>query len=94
MCITGEFMNKSKKDQTGKPFRGFCIWDIVAYDNKILIGSSIEERIKLLDNLYPSQEAIKTTEGTTYLFKTNVPDIYKVNNFYSKFITIGFGGIQ
>ena len=41
MCLTGEFMNKSKKDETGKPFRVFCIWDIVAYEGKILIGSTI-----------------------------------------------------
>lgn len=87
MCLTGEFMNKSKKDETGKPFRGFCIWDIVAYEGKILIGSTIEERIKLLDMLYPSQGAI-SSKGITYLYKTSVPDIYKVANFYSDFSKI------
>jgi hypothetical protein len=88
MCLTGEFMNKSKKDNTGKPFRGFCIWDIVAYNNKILVGSTIEERISLLDKLYPSGDAIKTKEGVTYLYKTNIEDIYKVNNFYGNFADI------
>jgi len=88
MCLTGEFMNKSKKDNTEKPFRGFCIWDIVAYNNKILVGSTIEERISLLDKLYPSKDAIKTKKGITYLFKTNVENIYKVNNFYGKFTEI------
>ena len=88
MCLTGEFMNKSKKDNTGMPFRGFCIWDIVAYNNKILVGSTIEERISLLNKLYPSKDAIKTKEGITYLFKTDVQDIYKVNNFYNDFSEI------
>jgi hypothetical protein len=88
MCLTGEFMNKSKKDNTGKPFRGFCIWDIVAYNNKILVGSTIEERISLLNKLYPSGDAIKTKEGVTYLYKTNIEDIYKVNNFYGNFADI------
>jgi len=87
MCLTGEFMNKSKKDETGKPFRGFCIWDIVAYEGKILIGSTIEERIKLLDMLYPSKGAI-SSKGITYLHKTEVPDIYKVANFDSDFSKI------
>jgi hypothetical protein len=84
MCITGEFMNKSKKDENGKPFKGFCIWDIVAYNNMILTGSSTEERIKLLELLYPSKGDIKTKE-ITYLYKTATPDIYRVANFYGDF---------
>lgn len=84
MCLVGEFMNKSKKDHTKNAFKGFCIWDITAFNGKILIGSKIEERINLLNNLYPSGEAL-STEGVNYLFKTSYPDIYKVNNFYDKF---------
>lgn len=87
MCITGEFMNKSKKDDTNKAFKGFCIWDIIAFENKILIGSSIEERIKLLDLLYPAKSALSYA-GIDYLYKTSVPDIYKVANFYGDFIEI------
>ncbi len=85
MCITGEFMNKSKKDQDGKPLKVFCIWDIVAYDGKILIGSTIEERMNLLNKLYPTKSEIKTKNGVPYLLETGIPDIYKVNNFYGRF---------
>ena len=85
MCLVGEFMNKSKKDENGKPLRGFVIWDITAYDGEILIGSTIEERIKLLENLYPSQGTIKTKGGVDYLIKTNVPNIYRAANFISNF---------
>lgn len=81
MCIVGEFMNKSKKDEEGKAFKGFCIWDLTAYENEILIGSTIEERLELLDKLYPTQSVIKTKEGTDLLYITEVPDIYKVANY-------------
>jgi hypothetical protein len=85
MCLTGEFMNKSKKDENGVPLRGFCIWDITAYENNILVGSTIEERIKLLEQLYPSAGVIKTKEGTDLLYKTDVPDVYRVANFDKDF---------
>ena len=88
MCLVGEFMNKSKKDDSGKAFSGVCIWDIVAFENKILVGSTIEERINLLDDLYPNKEALTTENGTPYLFKTAVPDVFKVNNFYKDFSEI------
>ena len=77
-------MNKSKKDHNNKSLVGFCIWDILAYDGKLLIGSNIEERIALLEKLYPAQEEIKF-QGLTYMFKTDVENIYRVNNFYGKF---------
>ena len=84
MCITGEFMNKSKKDQNGIAFKGFCIWDIVAYDGKLLLGSTLEQRIELLEKLFPSKGEV-THKGITYLLKTDTPDVYRVNNFYGKF---------
>lgn len=87
MCITGEFMNKSKKDDSAKAFKGFCIWDIIAFDNQILIGSTIEERLRLIDLLYPSKSPLNY-KGIDYLYKTEVPDIYKVANFYGDFLDI------
>lgn len=87
MAIAGEFMNKSKKDEAGNPFRGFCIWDIMAFNGKILIGSTIEERISLINHLYPSRDPI-SVDGIDYLYKTDTPGIYKVNDFYSNFLKI------
>jgi len=85
MCIVGEFMNKSKKDEEGKPFRGFCIWDITAYEGQILIGSTIEERLRLIDKLYPTKGVIQTKAGNDLLYITEVPDIYKVAIFDKNF---------
>lgn len=86
MCLTGEFMNKSKKDEKGQAFKGFCIWDITAFDGKILIGSTIEERVELLKRLYPSTGELTTASGTPYAFKTNVPFIFRAANIYSNFV--------
>lgn len=81
MCVVGEFMNKSKKSVDEKAFRGFCIWDLTAYEDLILVGSTIEERLKLIDKLYPTKGVIQSKEGTDLLYITEVPDIYKVATF-------------
>ena len=80
-------MNKSKKDHTGQPFRGFVIWDITAFDGYILIGSTILERIALLNELYPSRGEL-SANGIVYAYKTDVPDIYRAANFEGKFKNI------
>lgn len=88
MSFAGEFMNKSKLDHNKQPFRGFVIWDIMAYDGKILIGSTITERIALLDLLYPKKEPAVAIDGITVLFKTDYPDIYRANDFFGDFETV------
>jgi hypothetical protein len=84
MCLVGEYMNKSKKDNSGKAFSGFCIWDITAFNGKILLNSTVEERQTLINKLYPSKQALSYL-GVDYLFKTGYQDVYKVNNFYVNF---------
>ena len=87
MAFAGEFMNKSKKGPDGKPFRGFIIWDIMAFENKILIGSSPEERAALIDYLYPTTGVI-TVGGYEILHKTATPDVYKITDFEGDFRAI------
>jgi hypothetical protein len=88
MSFAGEYMNKSKKDANGNPFKGFCIWDIMAFENEILIGSTPQERINLIDMLYPSREPAVVIDGIVILYATDFPGIYKVNNFYTNFTEI------
>lgn len=88
MALAGEFMNKSKKDDSGKPFKGFMIWDILAFDGKILVGTTLEERAILLEKLYPSVTEKVTDEGIItydYMNFTEVPDIYKAVNYQRGF---------
>lgn len=87
MCISGEFLNKSKKDENKKPLTGFCIWDILAYNGEILLGSTIEERLALIDKLYPST-GVKSISGIDYLYETKTKEIYKVANYYEDFKNI------
>lgn len=84
MCLCGEFMNKSKKGVDGLPFSGFVIWDITAYNGKILLGTTPIERLELLDRLYPSREPV-TVDGIILFYHTDVPGIYKINSFLTRF---------
>lgn len=84
MCISGEFLNKSKKDENKKPLTGFCIWDILAYNGEILLGSTIEERLALINKLYPTT-GVKSINGIDYLYETKTKEIYKVANYYDNF---------
>ena len=84
-------MNKSKKDDSGNPFRGFVIWDITAFDGQLLVGSTVEERLVLLERLYPSCGEQITPEGIIfydYLCFTEVPDIYKVVAYQRDFVKL------
>lgn len=87
MCLAGEYLNKGKKDENDMRLEGFCIWDILAFNGKILIGSTIEERNELLDSLYPLTGA-KSIKKINYLYKTEIPDIYRVANYTKNFKSI------
>ena len=53
MILNGEYLNKSKMDETGQPFNHkFVIFDILCFDGDYLVGKTFEERVQLLDNLY------------------------------------------
>jgi hypothetical protein len=91
MNLVGEFMNKSKKDEGGAPFRGFIIWDITAFNGELLVGMTVEERVVLLERLYPHCKEKITPEGIKfydYLCFTEVPDIYKVVNYQRDFVNL------
>jgi len=87
MCLAGEYLNKSKKDETNKPLIGFCIWDILAFDGKILIGSTIKERNELINKLYPTTFS-KSISGINYICGTETPGVYKVASYEFDFKNI------
>ena len=82
MVVTGERMDKSKKDGNKKTFTGFVIFDILVFNGKHLIGSTFEERQNLLDTLYPT-----TTYFDKYIDKIS-DSIYRAKNFKSNFTEI------
>lgn len=77
--IVGEYMNKNKNGIDGKPWNHkFVIFDILVYNGDYLIGTTMEERIALLDTLFG------TESENDYLYKiTN--NIYRVKTFYTNF---------
>jgi hypothetical protein len=80
-------MNKSKKGVDGLPFSGFVIWDITAYDGKVLLGTTPVERLELLDRLYPSGKPV-IVNGLILFYHTDVPGIYKINSYLSQFYSV------
>lgn len=95
LVLNGEYMNKSKKDETGAKFNHkFVIFDILVFENQHLVGTTLEQRVLLLETLFPCEDArIKFrgsemigVESDPFLCQLDVDDCYKVRNF-----TGGFG---
>lgn len=80
LILNGEYMNKSKMDETGQPFNHkFVIFDILCYDGDYLVGKTFEERINLLDTLY---DKVDSEKDYLYNISTNV---YRVKSYRNGF---------
>jgi hypothetical protein len=78
--LNGEYLNKSKSDETGQSFNHkFVIFDILAFDGEYLVGKTFEERVKLLDELYGQVESEKD-----YLYKIT-ENVYRVKSYLTNF---------
>lgn len=78
--IVGEYMNKNQNGIDGKPWNHkFVIFDILVHNGEYLLGSTLEERIKLLDELFG------TTDENEYLYKVN-ENVYRVKTFSDNFL--------
>lgn len=92
MVVCGEFLNKNKKGEDGKPFNlKFVIWDILVYNGKYLLGSTFEERMDLLENLYPcSQMVVDEQKFTSYQHLCCTPhaNVYKAPCYYVNFLAL------
>lgn len=80
LVLCGEFLNKNKKGEDGKPFNlKFVIWDILVYDSKYLLGSTFSERMALLEQLYPCVKMVvgKELNSLSHLCFTNYKNCYK-----------------
>lgn len=80
MVLNGEYLNKSKMDETGQPFNHkFVIFDILCFDGDYLVGKTFEERVQLLDTLYDQINCEKE-----YLFGIS-ENVYRVKSYLSGF---------
>jgi ATP-dependent DNA ligase len=80
MVINGEYLNKSKKDETGETFNHkLIIFDILVHNSNYLLGSSFQERVNLLDSLYGKNDSDKS-----YLYSVG-ENVYRVKSFEKGF---------
>lgn len=83
LVINGEYMNKSKFDEKGLVFNHkFVIFDLLVYNSDHLIGSTFEERVRLLDSLYENKDCDKE-----YLFQIT-DNIYRVKTYEDNFVEV------
>jgi len=82
MVLCGEYLNKNQKDETGNYWNHkYVIWDIIVYEGKHLLGSSFEERYKLLNKLYPDNPVKKHLHQIS-------SNCYRINAILSDFKSI------
>lgn len=77
----GEYLNKGQKGETGEVERDkFVIWDILVHAGEYLVGSTYLDRIRLIDQAYPSTQVVgeKGLEWREYMAATSLNGIYKV----------------
>ena len=83
MILNGEYLNKNKPDETGNSFNHkFVIFDILCFNGEYLIGKTFEERIKLLDVIFGTQNSDKD-----YLYRVS-ENVYRVKSFETGFKNI------
>jgi len=72
MVLNGEYTNKSKKDINGDVFSNkFCLFDILVKDNNYLIGTTFQQRVDMIDELYGiSNDYIGQITENTYRIKS------------------------
>ena len=78
--LNGEYMNKSKQDETRSAFNHkFVIFDILVDDGDYLVGKTFEERIALLDSMFGQEDSEKD-----YLYGIS-ENIYRVKSYMNGF---------
>ena len=85
----GEYLNKGKIGENGtKEKDKFIIWDCLVWSNNYLIGSTLEERLNLLEAIYPCNRGQVGTKGMeiyNHLCCTEFDHIYKAPTYLNSF---------
>ena len=81
MVLTGELLNKSKIGEDGKVFnQKLIIWDILVFNSEYLVGKTFDERMNLLNNLYPTKNKLGN-----HILDIGIKGVYKAPLYYSAF---------
>lgn len=91
MVLSGELLDKSKRGEDGMIVSGFVIWDILVYGSRYLIDSTLQERLDLLEALWPITRGIVTTAGLKHydhLSFTSTAHIYRAPTYEADFLEL------
>jgi hypothetical protein len=93
MVISGEYLNKSQKGEYEQDLnKSFIIWDILGYEDEWLIGATTDERLTLIEKLYPCNRMIVDSTGKlityNHLCCTEVDDVFKAPTYMHSFTTL------
>jgi hypothetical protein len=85
IVLVGEYMDKGKRNEWDENFNGnFVIFDVLVLDSVQLIGRTFEERERMLDKMYGTDDKEITKDGVRqheFLYVTAVPGVYRVKSF-------------
>lgn len=91
MLLAGEYLNKNKVGQNGPFNHKFVIWDILKYNGKPLVGSTVMERVDMLNGLYASMSAWVNEAGQyvqeDYMYRIS-ENIYWVTSYANGFVNL------
>lgn len=78
--LNGEYLNKSKTDETGTAFNHrLVIFDLLVKDSEYLVGTTFEERVSILDGMFGERPSDKD-------YLTSISDnILRVRSYRSGF---------
>lgn len=80
--VCGEYLNKAQADETGEPLRDkYIIWDLINYNNEDLIGTTFQDRLRLI--LKNAKRGKKSTKP--YLHKELSPNVFIIRTFETQF---------
>lgn len=89
MVLCGELLNKNKTREEGQPFnKKLVLWDILVYEGEYLIGTTVDQRLALLEKLYPcSMMRVTPTELEIQqaICCTSVDGVYKAPSYTGNF---------
>ena len=82
-AFNGEYMNKSQNDETGRPFNHkFVIFDILVLEGNYLVGTTFEQRVAILNDLYGQVDCEKE-----HLYGIS-ENIYRVKSYNGGFLDL------
>lgn len=83
MVLNGEYLNKSKKDESGGSFNlKLVLFDMLVYKSTYLLGTSFIQRVSMMDDMFGTNPSDKK-----YLYSVS-QNVYWVKTYESGFKTL------